>query len=315
MISKLPIDSTIVTEDSFSQDDCENFSVHEFRFDEIRGEKTCVKCGLVLEISCVSMSLSIPRHFNEDSGQHGAGYKEFTPIENVAARQTLDPKNSECNPALSRALTIMNKMPWFERKVVIGLNQIKLICAEHNYSEMIKQRAIFLFRQAIKQSVFRGSYIDLIAISCILYASKSAQIPFNWQIIVKNLEYSENLTLKYYYKLTLCLRLPQIAPDPKLLIRSFCAELHLPNEIVGQAFQLVLLFSQNSNTSGLEPKGIAAGSIYFACILSSFHRSQKDIASLCHVSELTLRSRLKEIQNIYHQKGLDSHTNSLDNAF
>jgi len=141
-------------------------------------------------------------------------------------------------------------------------------------------------------------------LASLIYATKSAQIPFHWQAIALQYNYSENLALKCYFKLILSLKLPQIVSDPKNLIRAFCADLYIPDTIMIQAFQLVQLYTENCNISGLEPKGIAAASIYFACILQSFRRSQKEIAHLCNISELTLRSRLKTLQKIYRLKDM-----------
>lgn len=313
MISKLHSDISVISDDVSIQGECVNNSDHNFYLDEIRGEKTCIKCGFVLQTGCVSISLSIPRRFEKNTNYRDLNCVEFTGIENSMIRQTQNPNINECkNPALSRALLVMNKLLWSERKILIGLNQIKQICAENSCSDIVKHRAIFLFRQAMKHSSFRGAYIDLVAITCIIYASKSAQVPFNWQNIVQIRKYSENLTLKYFFKLTSSLKLPHIVPNPKLLIRSFCTDLRLPEWIVLSALNLVDLFSKNFNTGGLEPKGIAAASIYFACLLAGIHRSQKEISIVCRISELTLRSRLKNIQKVYHQNSSISCIDSGD---
>ncbi|MHA1150654.1 MAG: hypothetical protein ACTSR8_20730 [Promethearchaeota archaeon] len=53
------------------------------------------------------------------------------------------------------------------------------------------------------------------------------------------------------------------------------------------------------NFSGKDPKGIAAASIYLSSKNTNEFRTQKEICQVAHISEITLRMRLKEIKSCY----------------
>ena len=48
-------------------------------------------------------------------------------------------------------------------------------------------------------------------------------------------------------------------------------------------------------TSGREPTGIAAASIYIASVLCGERRTQREIADVAGVTEVTIRNRYKEL--------------------
>ncbi|MFX1326504.1 MAG: hypothetical protein ACFE8N_16255 [Promethearchaeota archaeon] len=48
-------------------------------------------------------------------------------------------------------------------------------------------------------------------------------------------------------------------------------------------------------TSGRDPKGIAAASLYISSKSNNEFRTQKQICKIANISEITLRMRLKEI--------------------
>jgi len=49
------------------------------------------------------------------------------------------------------------------------------------------------------------------------------------------------------------------------------------------------------STSGKDPKGLCAGALYLVCKIRNKKISQKEIANLVGVTEVTLRSRYKEL--------------------
>ena len=48
-------------------------------------------------------------------------------------------------------------------------------------------------------------------------------------------------------------------------------------------------------TSGRGPTGVAAAAIYVACVLCNHRKTQKEIAEVVGVTEVTIRNRYKEL--------------------
>jgi transcription initiation factor TFIIB len=53
--------------------------------------------------------------------------------------------------------------------------------------------------------------------------------------------------------------------------------------------------AQQEITSGRGPTGIAAASIYIASVLCGERRTQREVAEVAGVTEVTIRNRYKEI--------------------
>ena len=83
--------------------------------------------------------------------------------------------------------------------------------------------------------------------------------------------------------------------DPSSLIPAYIADLKLNNEVEGIVTKIVNAFSSNFTTSGKDPKGIVAGALYLACRMKGLEMTQKHIADIVGVTEVTLRSRFKEL--------------------
>ena len=49
--------------------------------------------------------------------------------------------------------------------------------------------------------------------------------------------------------------------------------------------------------TGRDPRGLAAAAIYIASILTDYKITQRDIASIAGVTEVTVRNRYKELVN------------------
>ena len=78
-------------------------------------------------------------------------------------------------------------------------------------------------------------------------------------------------------------------------ISRFISELSLSNNVQKKATEIVRLAEKKGLTSGRGPTGVAAASIYVASILFGERRTQRDIARVSQVTEVTVRNRFKEL--------------------
>ena len=88
-------------------------------------------------------------------------------------------------------------------------------------------------------------------------------------------------------------------PNTELLslIPKYIVLLKLNSEIESLVRDILDAYKKHIPTSGKDPKGIVAGAIYMACKIKKLHFTQKEIADAVRVTEVTLRSRVKEIKN------------------
>ena len=73
--------------------------------------------------------------------------------------------------------------------------------------------------------------------------------------------------------------------------------MNLDTEDEKTTIKILNTFTSKFSTSGKDPKGLCAGALYLNCKIRAKRVSQKDIAMLVGVTEVTLRSRYKELVN------------------
>ena len=96
------------------------------------------------------------------------------------------------------------------------------------------------------------------------------------------------------------LHLPRTgAQAPADLADRLCAAvllcLNLKGEVQSRAVEILRQAGERELTSGRGPTGVAAAAIYISSILSGERRTQREVAEVAGVTEVTIRNRYKEL--------------------
>ena len=97
-------------------------------------------------------------------------------------------------------------------------------------------------------------------------------------------------TLSRYVRLilnVLKIRLPERTPLE--LITSFGNSLHVSYEVQQYALRILTQAQKCGFVSGKDPKALAAAALYIAALKHNEFRSQKEIAKVINVTEITIR--------------------------
>ncbi len=89
-----------------------------------------------------------------------------------------------------------------------------------------------------------------------------------------------------------------IASDPTKAVdyvTRFISELNLTNSVAEKTMDIIKLAERKGLTSGKCPTGVAAAAIYLASVFFKERRTQREIARVSQVTEVTVRNRFKEL--------------------
>jgi len=100
---------------------------------------------------------------------------------------------------------------------------------------------------------------------------------------------------KCYRLIIRTLNIKIFAPSPARFIPRFANDLSLSSESQSMAIQIISTAQKLGNLSGKDPCGLAAASIYVATRENGEHKTQKEIAKVAHITEVTVRNRYKEL--------------------
>jgi transcription initiation factor TFIIB len=260
------------------------------------GEVVCSQCGLVLKERIIDFSHSGKRAFTaqEKKIRERTGSPISILLPDMGLTTVIDKKNI-VNPDLKRAAKWNSRISWEKRNLLIATTELKRICSNLNLPDYIKLEAISLYKKAFKRKLLRGRSINGMVAACIYYACREKRIPRTLQEILDETSISAKDVRRFYRTLIKEFNLKTPSTDPIALIPRFITELGLDSEIEGLTIKILNAYKSNISMSGKDPKGIVAGVLYLACKIRKINLTQKRIADTVGVTEVTLRSRYKEL--------------------
>ncbi|KKM77293.1 hypothetical protein LCGC14_1371490 [marine sediment metagenome] len=261
-----------------------------------RGETVCRQCGLVLSERNVDVSHSGKRAFTkqEKESRERTGSPISILLPDMGLSTIID-KNNIKNPDLKRAAKWNSRMTWDKRNMLIATTELKRISSNLNLPNHIKKTAIRLYIEAFKKKLLRGRSINGMVAACLYFACRERKIPRTLQEILDQTSVSAKNVRRCYRTLIRELNLKVPTTDPISLIPRFITELDLDADAENTTVKILQTFTSKFSTSGKDPKGLCAGALYLVCRKKDKKISQKDIANLVGVTEVTLRSRYKEL--------------------
>jgi transcription initiation factor TFIIB len=84
--------------------------------------------------------------------------------------------------------------------------------------------------------------------------------------------------------------------DPSQYVPKFTASLKLSGQVQEKAIKLLHKAMKKGLISGRGPTGVAAAAVYIASVLCGERRTQKEVADVAGVTEVTIRNRYRELK-------------------
>ena len=261
-----------------------------------KGEIVCGQCGLVIHERILDIYHSGKRAFTkqEKERRERTGSPISILLPDMGLSTVIDKSNIK-NPDLKRAAKWNSRMTWDKRNMLIATTELKRIASNLNLPDHIKKSAIRLYKEAFKRKLLRGRSINGMVAACLYFACREKRIPRTLQEILDETSISAKNVRRCYRTIIRELNLKAPSTDPISLIPRYIAELNLDAEIEKTTINILQKFITNFSTSGKDPKGLCAGALYLVCKIRNKRISQKEIANLVGVTEVTLRSRYKEL--------------------
>ncbi|HEY0090684.1 MAG TPA: transcription initiation factor IIB, partial [Candidatus Lokiarchaeia archaeon] len=210
---------------------------------------------------------------------------------------TVIDKNNIRNPDLKRAAKWNSRMTWDKRNMLIATTELKRIGSNLNLPDHIKKAAIRLYKEAFRKKLLRGRSINGMVAACLYFACREKKIPRTLQEILEDTSVSSKNVRRCYRTLIRELNLKVPSTDPISLVPRYIAELKLDTYIEKETIKILQNFITKFSTSGKDPKGLCAGALYLVCKTRNKRISQKEVSNIIGVTEVTLRSRYKELIN------------------
>ncbi|MFP3172045.1 MAG: transcription initiation factor IIB [Acidilobus sp.] len=203
------------------------------------------------------------------------------------------------NLRLQRSFKMGRTLSGIEKNINQALKILDEIATRMELSDSIKEEASKLYREATEKGLTRGRSIESVVAATIYAACRKLKMPCTIDDIVKNLPNKNADTKREVarcYRLLvrdLDVEIPVI--EPELFISRIISTLGLPDYVTIEAAKILREARSKGVTAGKDPSGLAAAAVYLAALRNGLRRTQKEIAHVAGVTEVTVRNRYKEL--------------------
>jgi transcription initiation factor TFIIB len=272
--------------------------------DQERGESICTNCGLVLDHHIADASNSGRRAFSaeEKSQREQNGGPVTALLPDIGLATVIDTNDPRISNRMKRIIKWNTRMTWSNRNMLIAVTEIKRIGSLLNVPLRVKELAAKIYRKAFNLKLLRGRSIKAMVVATLYYACRSEHIPRTLQEIMRLTDSDGRDVRRCYRTILKEMKLSVPAIDTVCLVPKYTSGLELSNEVEQTVVKIITAYEKRYCVGGKDPKGLIAAAIYVACVYHRVVVSQSRIARTVGVTEVTLRSRYKEIMKHIPQR-------------
>ncbi len=274
-----------------------------------RGEIICADCGLIVAENIHDMGpewRAFDAEQKEKKARGGAPIKYMRPNKGLVTeidQYNRDIRGGKISPKKQAQLYRMRK--WHkrasvstsvERNLIVALTELDRVASSLGLPENIKESAALLYRKAVKEELIRGRLIESVVAAVIYAICRMQGIPRTLDEISKasGIEKKEIGRAYRFLKSELDINVP--LTDPSQYVPKFAAALNLGGDVQEDAIKLIRKALRRGLISGRGPTGVAAAALYIASAMHNVKKTQKEVADVAGVTEVTIRNRYRELK-------------------
>ena len=182
-----------------------------------------------------------------------------------------------------------------ERNLAFALSEISKITNNLNLPKNIRETASVIYRKAVKARLIRGRSIQGVTTAAIYVACRQCGVARTLEDISQASPVSKKEVGRSYRFLIKELHYFIKPVKPSQYVTKFCNQLTMQGNVEEIAHKILFAAKELKLTSGRGPTGIAAAVSYIASILAGERKTQREIAEIAQVTEVTIRNRYKEL--------------------
>ncbi|MDI6798834.1 MAG: transcription initiation factor IIB, partial [Candidatus Aenigmarchaeota archaeon] len=281
--------------------ECGSFALIE---DPSRGELYCKDCGAVMKEEIIDTGQEWRAFDSEQMSKRARGGAPLTFTKHDKGLTTEIGKGlGELYkvPARKRAqyyrLTKWHKrlIKSKDRNLSFALSELQRIVSFLNLSRSVHERIARYYEEAVNKGLVRGRSIESVIAALTYAVSREFGSPRTLDEISESSGVEKREIGRTYRYIARELAIKILPADPITFVPRFCSMLGLSDRVQAKSVEILRKAKKHDVTSGKGPTGVAAAAIYVACVLVGEKRTQREVADIVGVTEVTIRNRYKEL--------------------
>ncbi|MEM3948560.1 MAG: transcription initiation factor IIB, partial [Zestosphaera sp.] len=151
------------------------------------------------------------------------------------------------------------------------------------------------YRKAVERGIVRGRAVEAVVAACLYIACRLYKLPRSLDDIAEYTKTQKKEIARCFRLLVreLNIRIPVSGASD--YVPQMISALGLGGRVEAKAREILEQAKSTGITAGKDPAGVAAAAVYIAARLCGIKKTQKDIAQVAGVTEVTVRNRYREI--------------------
>ncbi len=281
---------------------CPECGSTDLTYDDQRGEIICNECGLIIEEKMVDTGQDLGGQFDkaDKKGRGGAPMSlqkfdkglttnvgEISDIYRLEAGQTR--KFLRLKKWQERVSTSI------ERNLRLAMAELRRVASFLNLPSVVKDEASRVYNFVLQRGLVRGRSMESVIAACIYAACRSYNIPRTLDEIAGASDVERKEIGRTYRFIVRKLKIKVTPSSPKDYISRFSSILHLSPKTQNEALKILKKADVSELTSGRGPAGVAAAALYVAALINDEKKTQREVADVAGITEVTIRNRYKEL--------------------
>jgi len=279
--------------------DCGGINLY---YDDRQGEVICNDCGLVVEEKLVDTSQEMQGSFEgeEKKGRGGAPLSEqkfdkglTTNVGEISDIYKL--KGDETRKFLRLKKWQERVSTSIERNLRLAMAELRRVASFLNLPNVVKDEASRIYNYVLQRGLVRGRSMESVIAACIYSSCRSYNIPRTLDEISNASDVERKEIGRTYRFIVRKMGIKTTPSSPKDYISRFASVLKLSPKTQNEALKILKNAETSELTSGRGPAGIAAAALYVAALLNDEKKTQREVADVAGITEVTIRNRYKEL--------------------
>ncbi len=289
-----------------SETKCTDCGSRNLSVDDVRGEKVCDDCGLVIEETIADLGAEWRVYADgNDSGIRG-GEKLTNLLHDKGLSTTIDWQNRDYSgKTITANRSQLHRMrKWQrrarisnsrERNLAVALAELARLGSQMSLPQSMVEAGADIYRMANEKRLCRGRSIDAVVASSIYIACRLENMPRTLDEVAKQSRTGRKEIGRTARMMQRELKLRVKVSNPIDYNARFCSMLQLPPDVESKSQEMLEELIENEHTNGRGPVGLCAAAIYIASKLMGYSRTQREVSETAGITEVTVRHRYKEM--------------------
>jgi len=283
---------------------CPECGSSNISYDHIRGETVCENCGAVVKESMIDLTQEW-RAFDEDQRSRRVRTGAvLTPTKHDQGITTeIGKGRGELFKVASKKRAQYYRLTKWHKRLIkskdrnlsFAFSELQRLISYLHLSKAIHEKVAKLYQQAVERGLVRGRSTESIIAALLYTTCREEGAPRTLDEISNASGIDKKDIGKTYRYIARKLKIRILPAKAKDYVPRFGSLLKLSEKVQVRAVDVLNDASKHDVTSGKGPIGVAAAALYISAVLAGEKKTQREVADIIGVTEVTIRNRYKEM--------------------